>query len=150
MDIETELANFLGERQRLVDAITAEFRAGTSASAIARTVAPAFGRDVVKEYLAAVDRGDRTRTALAEAGLTGLVDVRVRGIDPPREATLAASVDPAEVEDAAGLPGRLRAALTPFHLSLTPLGGDDTDAGEVDRLLGDGEAVRVVRTRPRT
>ncbi|CAM5245062.1 hypothetical protein SCYAM73S_06924 [Streptomyces cyaneofuscatus] len=45
MDIKTELDNFLGKKRALVDAITREFRSGTPAKAIARTVSPAFSRD---------------------------------------------------------------------------------------------------------
>ncbi|MCX5374920.1 hypothetical protein [Streptomyces sp. NBC_00091] len=64
-------------------------------SPIARTVAAAFGRDQVTQYLAAITLNDTARKALQEAGLE-LVDVRVTNIDAPREAHLTIAAAPAE------------------------------------------------------
>lgn len=157
MDIEAELRNFLGERQLLVEAIKREFRSGTSAMEIARAVAPAFGRDQVKQFLANVAIADSARKALAEAGLSAVVDAVVSGIDAPRQAVLAATADPAEVEEFETLPQRVREALRDFHLTLDlPLGEEyeipeDGELGRfVDRLLLDGESVRLVKIKPRT
>lgn len=96
MDIRTELDNFLGEKRALVDAIAREFRAGTPAKEIARTVAPAFSRDQVTQYLSAVALADKARKALDEAGLAFAADVLVSGIDTPREARLIPAADPEE------------------------------------------------------
>lgn len=155
MHIQTELDNFLGERQRLIEAIADEFRSGTSASAIAATVAPAFSRDVVKQYLAAVDRSDKARKALNEAGLGRLVDVRVSGIDAPRQALIGLAVDPSETEDYQTLPQRLRHALAPFLLTVDLPSGEAPDTGAsiddaIDTLLLEGERAQIVRIKART
>ena len=155
VDIRTELGNFLGEKRALVDAITREFRAGTPAKAIARQVAAAFSRDQVTQYLAAVALQDAARKALREAGLDGAAGVTVTGIDPPREAHLAIGADPSEVPGYADLPARIRAALRDFHITLDlPQAGmaehDAVTDELIDRLLLDGEQVRLVKLRPRT
>lgn len=157
MDMQTELSNFLGEKRNLVDAITREFRAGTSAAAIAREVTSAFGRDTVTQYLAAVERCDLAREALQGAALDGFVSAAVTGIEPPRQATICLTVDPAEVADIEGIPAEIRSALAPFHLGLELIAEDDqvvsgTDPESVDhavdRTLLDGDSVQIVRMRP--
>ncbi|MFI8943145.1 hypothetical protein [Streptomyces syringium] len=151
MDIKTELDNFLGAKRALVDAITREFRAGKPAKAIARTVVAAFSRDQVTQYLGAVALHDTARKALREAGLE-LVDVRVTGIDAPREAHLAIAADPAETPGYAGLPSRIRAALHDFHITLDlPRGEHDEITDDlIDGFLLDGEPVRLIKLKPRT
>jgi len=152
MGIRTELDNFLGEKRALVDAITREFRGGTSAKAIARSVGEAFSRDQVTQYLAAITLHDTARKALREAGLE-LVDVSVTGIDAPREARLTIAANRAETPDYTTLPSRIRAALRDFHvtLDLPQVGEHDeiTDA-LIDEFLLDGEPVRLVKLQPRT
>ncbi|MFE7115958.1 hypothetical protein ACFU99_11125 [Streptomyces sp. NPDC057654] len=151
MDIRTELNNFLGEKRALVDAITREFRAGTPAKTIARAVSPAFSRDQVTQYLAAVALYDTARKALTEAELE-LVDVRVTGIDAPREALLYVAADPAGTPDYTELPSRIRAALKDFHITLDlPQGEhDEITDGLIDRFLLEGEPVRLIKLKPRT
>ncbi|KNE83301.1 hypothetical protein AB0B04_19040 [Streptomyces xinghaiensis] len=151
MDIRTEVENFLGEKHALVDAITREFRAGTAAKAIARTVAPAFSRDQVTQYLAAIALHDAARKALRESGLE-LAEVSVTGIDAPREAHLRIAADPAETSDYVALPNRIRAALRDSLITLSlPHGEHDEITDElIDELLLDGEPVRLVKLKPRT
>ncbi|MFW3470146.1 hypothetical protein ACN24M_01435 [Streptomyces microflavus] len=151
MDIRTELDSFLGAKRSLVDAITREFRSGTPAKAIARSVSPAFSRDQVTQYLAAVALHDSARTALQEAGLE-LVEVRVTGIDAPREARLTVAADPAETPDYEDLPSRIRSALRDFHITLDlPQGEHDEITDDlVDTFLLDGDTVRLVKLKPRT
>ncbi|MER5890322.1 hypothetical protein ABT160_41395 [Streptomyces sp. NPDC001941] len=151
MDIRTELDNFLGEKRTLVDAITREFRAGTSANEVARQAAQAFGRDQVKQYLAAVALHDTARKALSANDLQ-LVDVYVTGIEAPRETRLILAADPVETDSYASLPRRIRLALRDYHLTLDlphATHGENTDA-RIDALLLEGQAVRVVRLNPRT
>lgn len=155
MDIRTELGNFLGEKRALVDAITREFRDGTPAKALAREVAVAFSRDQVTQYLAAVALQDTASKALREAGLDGAVGVTVTGIDPPREAHLAIGADPSEVPGYADLPIQIRAALRQFHITLDLPQADRAEHDAVtdeliDKLLLDGEQVRLIKLRPRT
>jgi hypothetical protein len=155
MDIRTELNNFLGGKRALVDAITREFRDGTPAKALARDVAAAFSRDQVTQYLAAVALHDAARKALREAGLDGAAGVSMTGIDPPREAHLAIGADPSEVPGFADLPTRIRAALRDFHVTLDLPQADraehDAVTDEVvDKLLLDGEQVRLIKLKPRT
>ncbi len=154
VDIRTELGNFLSEKRALVDAITREFRVGTPAKAIAREVAAAFSRDQVTQYLAAVALQDAARKALREAGLGGVAGVSVTGIDPPREAHLAIGADPAEVPGYVDLPGRIRAALRDFHITLDLAQADrvehDVATDEViDKVLLDGQRVRLIKLKPR-
>lgn len=151
MDIRVELDSFLGAKRSLVDAITREFRAGTPAKAIARSVSPAFSRDQVTQYLAAVALHDSARTALQEAGLE-LVEVRVTGIDAPREALLTVAADPAETPDYEDLPSRIRSALRDFHITLDlPQGEHDEITDDlVDTFLLDGDTVRLLKLKPRT
>ncbi|MFF5265008.1 hypothetical protein ACFY4C_39330 [Actinomadura viridis] len=148
-DLRTELANYLGEKRLLVEAITREFRAGVSANAIARQVSAAFGRDQVKQYLAAVALRDSAANALAEAGLDSVASAAVTGIDAPREAHLTVYADPSEIDDVTSLPTRIRDALRPFHITLAHAASNDPDT-ELDTLLLDGEPVRLVRLKPRT
>src|SRR5262245_38219357 len=129
MDISTELANFLGERRALIGAIARELRAGASANAVAREVAPAFSRDQVKEFAAAITLQDPARKALREAGLDDAADVRVTGIDPPREAHLNLAADPSE-PGYATLPSRIRDALGPFHICLSLTQDNEAEYGE--------------------
>jgi hypothetical protein len=163
MDIRSALSNFLGEKRALVNAITREFRDGTPAKTIAREVAEAFSRDQVTQYLAAVALADAASKALQEAQLGGVASAWVTGIDPPREAHLAISTDPAEAPDSKGLPGsdyaglpsRIRAALRDFHITLDlPRAGREEHgiltAELIDKLLLDGEPVRLVKLKPRT
>ncbi|GGV50611.1 hypothetical protein [Streptomyces spectabilis] len=156
MDIEVELENYLGEKRALIDAITREFRDGTPAKAIAVRVAGAFSRDQVTQYLSAVALHDSARKALQEADLAHAFDVRVTGIDAPREARIQVAADLAETPDYADLASRARAAFRDFHLTLDvtkdlPRGEDDriTDAF-LDEMLLDGEPVRLVKATPRT
>lgn len=153
MDIETELANFLGEKRALVDAITRELRAGTSANAVAREVARAFGRDQVKEFAAALRMHDTAQAALAEAGIDG-ADIRPPGIDPPRETRLNLVADPSE-DGYETLPARIRAALREYHITLGLTRDDENEHGDssqetVDEILLEGERVRLVPLKPRT
>ena len=155
VDIRTEIGNFLGEKRALVDAIAREFRAGTPAKAIAREVAAAFSRDQVTQYLAAVALQDAAREALREAGLDGATCVSVTGIDPPREAYLAIGADPSEVPGYADLPARIRAALRDFHITLDLPQADKAEHDVItdeliDKILLDGERVRLVKLKPRT
>ena len=155
MDISTELANFLGEKRALVDAITREFRRGAPAKAIAREVAAAFSRDQVTQYLAAVALHDAARKALREAGLDAAGSVSVTGIDPPREAHLAIGADPSEVPAYADLPTRIRVALRDFHITLDLPQADRAEHDAVtdelvDKLLLNGERVRLIKLKPRT
>ncbi|WP_137725852.1 hypothetical protein [Prescottella subtropica] len=154
MDIRTELDNYLAEKRLLVEAAVREFRAGASAAEIARALAPAFSRDIVTSYLAAIARADSARTALAETSLNVVAAVHVSGIDAPREATVSIGADPAEIDDIEALPHRIRAALAPFHLALALPRDKDPGAGEtpdeaVDRLMLEGEPVLIVRAVPR-
>lgn len=116
-------------------------RRRTSASAIAQAISTAFGRDVVKQYLAAVDRCDKARKAVAEAGLGDVVEVFVSGIDAPREAVIALGVDPAEAEGYETIPRRFRRALAPFRLDL------DFPSGDVAAESGDRDGIVDARLR---
>ncbi|MFF0484969.1 hypothetical protein [Streptomyces sp. NPDC004435] len=154
MDIRTELDNFLGEKRALIDAITREFRAGTPAKEIARTVAPAFSRDQVTQYLSAVALADKARKALKEANLAFAADVSVTGIDAPREARLIPAADPQETPDYSSLPARIRGALRDFHITLgllqTGEHDEDTADAEIDEYFLDGQPVRLITLKPRT
>ncbi|MCX5215710.1 hypothetical protein OG689_41885 [Kitasatospora sp. NBC_00240] len=148
-EIRAERANFLGAKRALVDAITREARSGTSAKEIARQAAPAFGRDQVLQYVAAVALHDVARKALLEAGLDSAVDISVTGMDTPREARLRLYVDPGETADYAQLPERIRAALRDFQITLAPARDGSDPAAEPDDLLRDGEAARLIPLKPR-
>ncbi|WP_446040786.1 hypothetical protein [Streptomyces sp. SID1121] len=154
MDIRTELDNFLGEKRALVDAMAREFRNGTPAKEIARSVAGAFSRDQVTQYLSAVALHDAARKALQEAGLAFAADVSVTGIDAPREAWLVIAADPEGTADLASLPARVREALRDFHISLgLPQIGeheDDISDAEIDELFLDAQPVRLLKLKPRT
>ncbi len=154
MDIRTELGNFLGGKRAVVDAMTREFRGGTPAKEIARMVASAFSRDQVTQYLSAVALHDAARKALRESDLAFAADVRVTGIDAPREAVLTLAADPEETPDFPSLLGRIRHALRDFHITieLSKTGAYDdgaTDA-DIDRYFFDAQPVRLVRLKPRT
>ncbi|MHA4816078.1 hypothetical protein ACXZ65_17175 [Streptomyces aculeolatus] len=155
-ELRTEVDNFLGSKRTLIDALTRQFRDGAPAKALARAVTPAFSRDQVTQYLSAVALHDAARKALAETGLDAAAEVRVTGIDAPREARLNIFADPAETQDYSDLPQQIRAALRDFHLTLDvtqdfPLGEDPriTEA-LVDEVLLDGEPARLVKATPRT
>ncbi|MEU1132613.1 hypothetical protein ABZ383_22590 [Streptomyces sp. NPDC005900] len=152
MDIKTELDNYLGEKRALIDAITREFRGGTPAKTIARTVVSAFSRDQVTQYLAAIALHDAARKALHEAGVGSAGDVWVTGIDAPREARLTIAADPAETPDYTALPDRIRSALRDVQitLDLPQSEHDDITADVIDKALLDGEPVRLVKLKPRT
>ncbi|MGQ4353030.1 hypothetical protein [Streptomyces drozdowiczii] len=154
MDIRIELDNFLGEKRALVDAMAREFRNGAPAKEIARSVATAFSRDQVTQYLSAVALHDTARKALQEAGLAFAADVSVTGIDAPREARLVIAADPEETADFAALPARVREALHDFHISLSlPHAGEHEDEisdVEIDEFFLDAQPVRLVKVRPRT
>ncbi|MET9694370.1 hypothetical protein ABZY81_39160 [Streptomyces sp. NPDC006514] len=128
----------------MVEAITGEFRSGTPAKVIARSVAPAFSRDQVTQYLAAVALHDSAARALEEAGLREHVDVRLTGMDAPREAHPAISVDPTQTPAAAGLAARIRGALRDLLITLDlPQGEHDEITDElIDGFLLDGQPVR--------
>ena len=154
--VELALKTFLGEKQLLLEALTRAHREGTEAKRLARLLAPAFGRDQVQQYLAAIRLHDSARRALSEAGLGAHLDVYVTGIESPREARLCLAADPAETPHHADLPRKIRAALRDFHLTLDvtrdfPRGEDDriTDSF-VDEVLLDGEPVRLVKAQPLT
>ena len=162
-DLRSARDNLLGEKDNLIGMMATASRHGLSAKEIARLVAPAFGRDQVLQYLAVIALHDAADKALDEAGLTDFVDVSVTGIDAPREARLNLVADPAETQDFATLPGRIRdALLRDFLITLDvtqgyPLGenypkGPDgrITAGLIDEVLLDGEPVRLVRIEPRT
>ncbi|WP_435108060.1 hypothetical protein [Nocardiopsis synnemataformans] len=148
-NLQPDLDNYLGARRALVDAITRQLRAGAPAMGIWRSVAPAFSRDQVKEYAAALSAHDRARKALTDAGLQPWVGVHLTGIDAPRQTLLALAADPAETPDVAGLPGRVREALRDYHLTLAATSGEH-EAAAVDTMLLDSEPVRLVRARPLT
>jgi hypothetical protein len=141
--------NLLGERQLLIDEITRATRGGMAAKEVARLVTPAFGRDQVLQFVAAVTLRDSARTALAEADLDNVVDTSVTGIDAPREARLRLSADPDETPDHALLPDRIRAALRPFHITLAPARDGSDPHADPDDLLRDGQEVRLLRIEPR-
>ncbi|MET9777669.1 hypothetical protein ABZ023_26000 [Streptomyces sp. NPDC006367] len=147
MDLDTALNNFLGERELLIRGIAREYRKGTPAQKIAERVQRAFGRDQVLEYLRAIKMQDAARKALAEAGLEWSADVSVFGIDAPREAWIHLAADPAETPDFQHLPGRIRDALAPYHLTLAPPADEE---GDVDERLFNTERVRLVKVRPRS
>ncbi|MFC0531329.1 hypothetical protein [Phytohabitans kaempferiae] len=151
MDIQTEVNNYVGEKRKLVDAITREFRGGSPAKAIARLVVPAFSRDQVTQYLAAVALHDAARKALKEAGLDAAVSVSVTGIDAPREARIALAADPGEHAEHDDLPSRIRAALRDFHVTLDVPDGEHDEVTDalIDEYLLDGEAVRLIRQKAR-
>ncbi|MFF7988078.1 hypothetical protein ACFZDK_55375 [Streptomyces sp. NPDC007901] len=160
MGIEVELQNYLGEKRALVDAIAREFRGGTPAKTIALSVARAFSRDQVTQYLSAVALHDSARKALREADLAHAFDVWVTGIDAPREARIQIAADPAETPDYADLASRVRAAFRDFYLTLDltldvtkdfPRGeGHRITDAFLDQALLDGEPVRLVKATPRT
>lgn len=154
--LRTELDNFLSSKNAVIDTITREFRDGTSARALANSVAQAFSRDQVVQYLGAVALHDSARSALKRADLGAAADTSVTGIDAPREARLNIAVDPAETPDYADLPGRIRAALRDSHLTLALAHGFPTDKDAritddfIDEVLLDGEPVRIVKATPAT
>ncbi|MEW1552314.1 hypothetical protein [Streptomyces tsukubensis] len=152
MDIKAGLDNYLGGKRALVDAIAHDFRSGTPAKAIARAVAPAFSRDQVTQFLAAVALHDTARKALREAELDSAADVLVTGIDAPREARLTVIVDPAETPDHVTLAKRIRDSLRDFHLTLDLPQGEHDDITDdlIDEVLLDGEPVRLIKMMPRT
>ena len=152
MDISRELTNFLGERRILIDAITREFRAGTPAKEIAREVSPAFSRDQVTQYLAAIALHDTARKAFKEAGLADAVSVSVTGIEAPREARIYLAADPTDTPDFDSLPERIRGALRDYHITLDlPAGEHDEEATTalIDELLFDTEPIKLVKQKPR-
>ncbi|WP_105975689.1 hypothetical protein [Streptomyces geranii] len=156
-NIGPELDNYVGAKRALVDTMTRAFRSGVPAMAVWRSVATAFSRDQVKEYLAAIALMDSARKAVEEAGLAASVDVSATGIDAPREARLTISADPAETPDYPELPGKIRDALRDFHITLTKdfprdedNESDDLTDSLIDELLLDGEQVRLVKLKPRT
>ncbi|MFE5325491.1 hypothetical protein ACFRCG_03595 [Embleya sp. NPDC056575] len=151
-DIAPGLDNYHGARRALVDAVTAAFRSGTPAPDVARSVAPALGRDRVEEYLAAVAVHDAARRALDEAGLGFAADVSVSGMDAPREARLVVVVDPGDAPDHDMLVRRVRRALRDRHIAVEhPRGarGDAIDDTFIDEALVNGETMCLVEVRPR-
>ncbi|MFF0105031.1 hypothetical protein [Streptomyces hirsutus] len=60
--------------------------------------------------------------------------------------------DPAETPDYGSLPNRIRAALRDFHVTLDLPQGEHDDLTDdlIDRLLLDGEPVRLIKLKPRT
>ncbi|GAA0438259.1 hypothetical protein [Streptomyces luteireticuli] len=151
-DIRPELDNYLGAKGGLVDAMTNAFRSGAPAMAVWRSVAPAFSRDQVKQYLAAIALHDSARKALKETGLGAAADVSVTGIDAPREARLVIAADPDETPDYQALAGKIRAALRDFHITLDLPQSEHEEITDalIDELLLDGEPVRLVKQQPRT
>jgi hypothetical protein len=151
-DIKPDLENYLGARRALIDTMTSAFRSGVPAMQVWRSVAQAFSRDQVKQFLAAVALCDAAREALARAGLGAAVDVSWTGIDAPREARLVIAADPEEITDFPSLPQGIRAALRDSHITLDlPQGErDEITDSLVDELLLDGERVRLVRAQPLT
>ncbi|WP_329046725.1 hypothetical protein [Streptomyces sp. NBC_01422] len=155
-ELRTELDNFTSSKNALIDAITARFRGGASARMLASSVASAFSRDQVMQYLGAVALHDSAHNALARAGLDTAVETRVAGIDSPREASLSIAVDPVETPDYTALPGRVRAALRDSHLTLAltrnfPTGEDPRITDDfIDLVLLDGDPVRIIKATPAT
>ncbi|MEU8779592.1 hypothetical protein [Streptomyces sp. NPDC048606] len=155
-ELQIELGNYTSSRNALIEIITRQFRGGTSARALAHSVAPAFSRDQVVQYLGAVALHDSAHSALKAADLGAAVDTCVSGIDSPREARLNIAVDPAETPGYTGLPDRIRAALRDSHLTLTLTHnfpkGEDTEIADdfVDEMLLDGGLVRIVKAAPAT
>jgi hypothetical protein len=150
-DIKPELDNYVGAKRTLIEAMVRAFRSGDSARAISHTVASAFSRDQVKQYLAAIALQDTARKAFTETGLDTTVGVWVTGIDAPREARLALAADPSEFADYPALPGRIREVLRDFHITLDPSQdeNDTTTDAMVDQVLLDGEPVRLIKAHPR-
>ncbi|UUV32335.1 hypothetical protein NQK81_02455 [Amycolatopsis roodepoortensis] len=150
---KVEVENFLGARRNVVEAITHDFlEEGCSARAVAAAASPAFGRDQVIEYLAAVALRQSAAKAIAEAGLASVADTGVSGIEAPREALVALSGNAEETADFAALPQRLRQALKEFAITVTVRAGEHDDITDdlVDSLLLDGEQVRLVKVEPRS
>lgn len=151
-DITPELENYLGARRALIDTMTRQFRAGVPAMQVWRRVAQAFSRDQVKQFLAAVALHDTARKALANADLGADVEVSWTGIEAPREARLIIAVDPEEITDLPSLPRRIRAALRDSHITLDLPEGEHDEITDtlIDKLLLDGDPVRLVRAQPLT
>ncbi len=150
ISLRQDMKNYLGERAKLIEGLTQAFRDGVPAKEVARLVAPAFSRDQVTQYLAAVAISDSALKALTEAGLAAKVSASFTGINPPREARLQLAVDPSQAADFVSLPEQARAALRDFHLTFAPVHNAlyDEDA-DLDDVLRDGEEVRLVKAQPR-
>lgn len=146
MDIKVELDNYLREKRALVDAIRREALARTPSAVIEMAVQPAFSRDQVRQYVAAVRMREAARKILEEAGLGDAADLRVTGIDPPREVRLNLTAGP-DYPGYATLPERIREAFRNFA-TLEPIRGHHDEDKQVDDLLRDGEQVRLAKQKP--
>ncbi|MGN2638514.1 hypothetical protein ACWEKT_20150 [Nocardia takedensis] len=149
MDLQAELDRFLDQRERLTRAMRHELRMGTSVRQIAFRVAPAFSRDVVKEYLRAVAIANAAGAALSHAGVNEAFVVAVTGIDVPREATLRLVADLDRTRDYPAIAVRAREVLleSGIDLVLGHRGGRGRDKfidETVDALLTGGR-VRLVK-----
>lgn len=146
-EIQSELDNFLGSKRALIDTITRQFRDGVPADVLARAVTPAFCHDQITQYLSAVDLHDAARKALRESNLAFAADVRVTGIDAPREAVMILSADPKETPDLPSLLGRIRNALRDVNIALelsqTGVYEDGATDADIDRYFLDAGPVRL-------
>ncbi|WP_159945446.1 MULTISPECIES: hypothetical protein [unclassified Nocardiopsis] len=151
-DIKPDLDNYLGARSTLIDTMTRAFRNGAPAMQVWRSVAPAFSRDQVKQYLASVALHDAAHKASKQAGLGPSVAVSLTGIDAPREAHLSIAADPEETPGDSALAQRIRGALRDFHITLDLPQGEHDEITDslVDELLLDGEPVRLIKLKPLT
>ncbi|WP_410583880.1 hypothetical protein [Amycolatopsis sp. lyj-108] len=113
---------------------------------------PAFGRDQVIEYLAALALRESASKAVGEAGLASIVDTSVSGIEAPREALVVLSGNAEETADFATVPQPLRQALHDFAITVTVRASEHDEVTDdlVDSLLLEGEQVRLVKREPRT
>lgn len=146
-NITFERDNYLGQKRALVDAIRRAALAGTPSAQIESATAPAFSRDQVRQFVAAIRFREAARRILAEAGLAEAVDLRVTGFEPPREVRLNLAADPGDYPGYEKLPDRIRDAFRNFAtLELIP--GHHADDEKVDDLLRDGEQVRLARRNP--
>ncbi|UNT00462.1 hypothetical protein MMF93_31330 [Streptomyces tubbatahanensis] len=138
---------YLRVRADLFWAMCTDHHNGVAAQEIARTAAGAYSPPVIVEYLSCVALRDDARAALRRAGLHRCVGVRSTGAGGgPRAALLAATRDPAELEDEERrtLPERVTTALgnAGIHLEIR-------DHTALTAVLHGGEEVRIRRARHR-
>lgn len=145
LNLAVEVGNYLGEKRALISAIKRAALAGKPSARIESAAAPAFSRDQVRQFVAAVRFCEAARKILKEAGLGDAADLRVTGFDPPREVRLNLCADPDE-DGYETLPDRVREAFRNFAtLELIPRHHDDSE--KIDDLLRDGEPVRLTRQK---
>ncbi|WP_369207946.1 hypothetical protein [Streptomyces sp. PU-14G] len=138
---------YLRVREDLFRAMCTDRHNGVAAQEIARTAAGTYSSPVILEYLSCVELRDDARAALRRAGLDRCVGVRSTGAGGgPRTVLLAATRDPAELEDEdrRTLPERVATALGNAGIRLET--GDRTSLAG---MLHGGEEVRLRRARHR-